>query len=190
MKKKKNFYIGIVLIIIIAFLFCWLFFSKLMNKNSSIEFSYTQGVTNQLVLNNLLPINDSVGKTLKRTKEKDGVQSYFDFEVKNPSSFSNVKYEVYLVAKTGINQINPNYVKVYLTDEKENSLVKYSRESVPVYSELRISANDIEGKQVYVGSLKKQENKKFRLRIWLSDAYVVTPETREFSIGIRVKAIS
>ena len=62
--------------------------------------------------------------------------------------------------------------------------------AVPVYQSLRISEGSADGKVIYSDIIKGKEIKKFKLRVWLSDAYILNETDRYFSAKIVVRKVS
>ena len=117
-KKKKILLVvlSVFLISLISFGTYALWNSELLTGNNSIttgqvKMSYTE--TNEIGMNNALPIKDSEGKLLT---------NYFDFQVlsyiktrANDSVKRKINYNIVLEPITVDNPLNDNEIKVYLT---------------------------------------------------------------------------
>lgn len=157
----------------------------------TITFNYTEA-TNGISLVNAQPIADSVGKVLTESDEANGVmQGYFDFTVTSTASGSSaINYEVYGVDESPAeNALDSQYVKVYLTDgdTTETAMTGYTGE-VPTFNSLTTAESDADAKRLYYGTFNGSGTQKFRLRIWVSDAYTVNNVSKTFVMKVNVKA--
>ena len=82
-----------------------------------------------------------------------------------------------------------DYVRMYLTDGDNDLPLLGYQDDIPTYRELKISESNADGKQLYVGTLKNGEKKNFKLRMWLDEAYPITPEMKSFKIALFVKVV-
>lgn len=97
---------------------------------------------------------------------KRNSDNYFDFTVTVPRSDESASYDI-VINDLG-NAIDERFVKVYLTDQDNKVLNNYNS-YVPFYNALEDSSD---GKVIYTGKItEKSTDKKFRLRIWVSDKY-------------------
>lgn len=193
-KKNKNVFVTFLGILLLLCSLCAVTFAIFIFKDTSnydntittgtISFSYNED-SNGIDLNNAIPIDDSVGKML--TQDSRGVnQGYFDFSIKGKAQ--NVGYQIYATMEEGSN-MDPNYVKVYLTDENDNAYKNYKGE-VPTYGQLENYENNSKSKLLYTGAIHSDsfESKKFRLRLWIAKDYTDGSSSKEFKIKINVKA--
>lgn len=138
-----------------------------------------------------LPITDISAKGLKLDTVQDGIIGYAEFSVKLPDKVrGKIKYEIYLDDITKIETFKYDYIKVYLTDIDNNPYKQYIGNSVPSYKELRVSLSDSSKKVLLSDVIKAGDEKKYKLRIWLSDTYVLNNVEKEFRGKISVRAIS
>ena len=130
--------------------------------NMSINFSNS----NNINLSNILPLSTSVGMSSS---------NYIDFTINGTVDTERIYYEVYVVpngnSTMSSNDIN-NYVRVYLTDQSNNAI-----KSARLYKYLNNSTKS-NGKILYQAVIEpnsngtvKNENKDFRLRVWLDENY-------------------
>ena len=157
----------------------------------TITFNYTED-TNGISLVNAQPIADSVGKVLTESDDTNGVeQGYFDFTVSsNASGNSAINYEVYGVnASPEEVALDPQYVKVYLTDgdTNETAMTGYTG-VVPTFNTLITAESDATAKRLYYGTFNGTDSQKFRLRIWVSEDYNVNDISKTFIMKVNVKA--
>lgn len=195
---KKNFhkqatilFIVMILLLLVFLAGVYILKNNILNSsqkeinNHDISLKFVE--ENAITIANMLPISDAVGKRIQSKGDKEGVQGYFDFIVQSQVS-EKINYEIYLTRKSFDKEIEPNYVKLYLTDAVDDKPVAgYDKNRVPTYSDLRVSTNNLNGRRLYFGSLSNKESKKFRLRMWLSDTYVLTAEEKKFAVKINVK---
>lgn len=127
-----------------------------------ISFSYTESETNNIKIENALPISDEQGKKL------NGNIEVFDFTVSNDSTV-NVKYDVIVTPYK--NDMDDKYIKVYLTDQNDVALKPYDSE-VPTYNTLNDDKEEKNSKILYSSELTNvKKNEKLRLRVWVSDKF-------------------
>lgn len=127
-----------------------------------ISFSYTESETNNVKIENALPMSDDKGKRLNGNTET------FDFTVSNDSTI-NVKYDVIVTPYK--NDMDDKYIKVYLTDQNDVSLKPYDSE-VPTYNTLNDDKEEKNSKILYSSELTNvKKNEKLRLRVWVSDKF-------------------
>lgn len=127
-----------------------------------ISFSYTESETNNIKIENALPISDEQGKKL------NGNTEVFDFTVSNDSTV-NVKYDVIVTPYK--NDMDDKYIKVYLTDQNDVALKLYDSE-VPTYNTLNDDKEEKNSKILYSSELTNvKKNEKLRLRVWVSDKF-------------------
>ena len=127
-----------------------------------ISFSYTESETNNIKIENALPISDEQGKKL------NGNTEVFDFTVSNDSTV-NVKYDVIVTPYK--NDMDDKYIKVYLTDQNDVALKPYDSE-VPAYNTLNDDKEEKNSKILYSSELTNvKKNEKLRLRVWVSDKF-------------------
>ncbi len=140
-------------------------------------------------LTNKLPMSDEIGKNYNGVGVEKGIAEYKKITITNKNK-SKVNYEIYL---TKIHKeekdIRSNYIKLYLTDEKNNPIKGFNKKQVISYYDL-LSLNDKPGsKLLYSGSLANDESDTFILRSWVADTYLLSNEEEsfEFNIDIRMK---
>ena len=133
-----------------------------LNKNTSnyISFNYAGGD-----INSLYEVNSP--KIYSDFKGKRFVSEYYDFEINVPKEQNDsIKVNYDILLKDLGSDLEDKFIKVYLTDSNNTPLEGFNN-TVPVYSAF---LNDSDGKIIYSGILD-DDNKKFRLRIWISDIY-------------------
>lgn len=140
-------------------------------------------------LTNKLPMSDEIGKNYNGVGVEKGIAEYKKITITNKNK-AKVNYEIYL---TKIHKeekdIRSNYIKLYLTDEKNNPIKGFNKKQVISYYDL-LSLNDKPGsKLLYSGSLANDESDTFILRSWVADTYLLSSEEEsfEFNIDIRMK---
>lgn len=178
----------LVLIAIFSLLFClFLYFNNRQDiKNATLIFSYSDN-SSDLVVDNSMPITDAVGKQLTFTPNQTKY-GYSEFSISaNIYGIKSVDYEIYAI-QTGVAlELPSDYVKVYLTDGHNDLPFDGYRDKIPSYHDLKVARTNPAGKKIYSGTLKENEEKKFRLRMWLTDTYPITTETRNFKINLYVR---
>lgn len=151
----------------------------------TITFSYTE-MTNGISLENALPITDEVGKKLESGNKNNG---YFDFNVScTMAGYNNIFYEVYATKLAVENELDEKYVKIYLTDGSTDQAISGYDGKVPTYNNLKQSVRNDKAKQLYYGSFTSSGTQKFRLRMWISDDYMLASSSEHFKIKVNVEA--
>lgn len=191
LKNSKYFNKRVVYFILLVILFSVLVcFVPMIFDNNSNDVSLV-GVTDNILLNNNLPLTDISGKTLDASNVRKEFLNEVAFSIKGIGNEEKaVRYEICLINEATEEEINSNYVKIYLTDNDNKPFNFYNGNAVPVYQSLRISEGSADGKVIYSDIIKGKEIKKFKLRVWLSDAYILNETDRYFSAKIVVRKVS
>ena len=185
-KKKK-----ILLVIVSVFLIALISFgtyalwnSELLTGNNSIttgqvKMSYTE--TNEIGMNNALPIKDSEGKVLT---------NYFDFQVlsyiktrANDDTQRKLNYNIVLEPLTVDNPLSDSEIKVYLTK------VESGTETVVVEPTTIDQLNNkvLSSKEEIFSNNKAEVVTSYRLRAWIDESVDTTKlNEKKYSYKFRV----
>ena len=192
MKKHDNKSVLKSISIVILFLVVFLIIIAIINKVDEYNRrSYkldTKFKTNDIVqINNRLPVSDTIGKSYPGTGVEKGIIEYKEFTISNPNP-KEVKYEIYLTQMTtSLKNLRSSYIKLYLTDEKDNPVDGFNKKKIPSFYDL-LSLNDKpSGRLLYKGSLKSSGSETFILRSWVSDTYMLSGDEEGFSFDIDVR---
>ena len=189
--KSKVLIITAIIVLIIAVIgvsYAAIFYSKIGDEvnnvsTGTIVMSYTEN-TNGIYLTNASPMTDEVGRTL--TDEN----LYFDFTVNaTMSGNANVDY-VISASKDSYSTLEDSAVKVYLTSlngTNETTVLAPTK-----VSSLR-TTNDIfyvpDNQYVILESnFTKSESRNYRLRMWVSDNYVLPSISQTYMMRVNVYA--
>lgn len=157
-------------------------------RSGGITFEYLEG-DSVIDINDALPVSDEVG--VKQTKS-------FDFQVSSAiRGNTTVFYEVRAKSLTVDNKIDNQYVKIYLekkdgddfftvlspTTFKENPNTSLTNISVDTNTMLLYSGR-FSGKKATTSNYSDE----FRLKMWLSDKYLIDDVSRSFKIKVLVYA--
>lgn len=157
-------------------------------RSGGITFEYLEG-DSVIDINDALPVSDEVG--VKQTKS-------FDFQVSSAiRGNTTVFYEVRAKSLTVDNKIDNQYVKIYLekkdvddfsmvlspTTFKENPNTSLTNISVDTNTMLLYSGK-FSGKKATTTNYSDE----FRLKMWLSDKYLIDDVSRSFKIKVLVYA--
>lgn len=157
-------------------------------RSGGITFEYLEG-DSVIDINDALPVSDEVG--VKQTKS-------FDFQVSSAiRGNTTVFYEVRAKSLTVDNKIDNQYVKIYLekkdgddfstvlspTTFKENPNTSLTNISVDTNTMLLYSGR-FSGKKATTTNYSDE----FRLKMWLSDKYLIDDVSRSFKIKVLVYA--
>mgnify|MGYP004539654469 FL=1 len=158
------------------------------NSNSN---SVSLTGTNSIHISNKLPLTDESGRTLDASNVDDDILNEISFSVESTGDKKIANnYEVYLESEENDDTIDPNYVKVYLTDGDGKAFKDYSGNEVMTYRNLRVSKSSASGKLLYFGTIFGNQKQEFKLRIWLDETYFLSDTKKEFNGIIRVKKLS
>lgn len=185
-KKKNSVNLNIFLFTVIAVLLCVLvYFIVFTNKNNIDEadvilYADLENVT----IDNSLPVNDKFGKTI--SDNISGGYKKVDFEIINVSSRSKT-FQLYIKKNNlNTNEINNDFVKLYLTDDKDNPMGIFDNNKVPSYRKLSYIKDKADSKVLYTDKIDKYQRKKFTIRVWVTDNYVsLSNNYFSFDIGVR-----
>ena len=157
-------------------------------RSGGITFEYLEG-DSVIDINDALPVSDEVG--VRQTKS-------FDFQVSSAiRGNTTVFYEVRAKSLTVDNKIDNQYVKIYLekkdggdfstvlspTTFKENPNTSLTNISVDTNTMLLYSGK-FSGKKAATTNYSDE----FRLKMWLSDKYLIDDVSRSFKIKVLVYA--
>ena len=158
------------------------------NSNSN---SVSLTGTNSIHISNKLPLTDESGRTLDASNVDDDILNEIAFSVKSTGDKNiSSNYEVYLESDENDDTIDPNYVKVYLTDGDGKAFKDYSGNEVMTYRNLRVSKSSASGKLLYSGTIFGNQKQEFKLRLWLDETYFLSDTKKEFNGIIKVKKLS
>lgn len=180
------FVLGLLIIMFLIFYFTIDILYSTGNTTDNKKIKLNSKYDNPMYLDDGMPMSDNSGKKITYKKDNSDVVGYYEFEITSKSS-SDSNYEIYAVEEDVDNRLKPNYVKVYLTDEDDNPVSGYDNISVPTYGNLKVSSLNPAGRRLYYGYLEAGESKKYKLRVWVSDAYTVTKTTKEFGMKLYVE---
>ena len=182
--KKKNYviYIFLVAILVVILVVFFIVIKSFYSKKNDIFIKYDSN--SNIILSNLLPMTDIVGKEIKSDSHKNGVTGYIEFEVKS-SVDKRVKFDIYLIKNNLKNEIPTKFIKLYLTDEFDNVIKLNDSFEILTYYDLKDYDNS-ENKLLYSGTIEDKKCKKFRLRMWVADTYELTLDERNFSAKLNV----
>lgn len=206
MKKSDNFDIKVLTLVMLIMSLVLLvsgitfaIYSNLLTGTTSnvintgtLYFTYTEGdfVTNGIKISNAYPLSDNVGKSLM------GDNKYFDFVVNSETTIGDIDYEI-VVLKENYSTLQDKYVKIYLTDITTGteipSDIVLNNNVVKTYEELESSKKQ-NGKIIYLGKVKNNTlnyQRKFRLRMWMSDIATIEDDIfgKSFSVKVNVLGV-
>ncbi len=184
----KQIVLKIIFSLFIIFLFLFLLFHFVFDKNNSIDSSALFIQFNNddvLEVTNKLPLSDELGKN----GECEGLSDFIDcinFSIKNISS-EMVSYEIYITKEYSKSEIKGDYINFYLHDDMNNSLKGFDSNIIPSYNSL-LSLNDKPySKLLYSGTLSSEEKKNFILKTWVSDSYTISDNLEKFRVNVNVR---
>ena len=188
-KHKKNYIIVFIIGVIVLFVlsvFLVTLIKKFVTGTIKEDDVFYNSSSYVVTINDKLSVTDEFGKNIK--DDNDHAFGYVEFEVDNNVEFDR-KYQIYITEVTTEEEINPGYIKFYLTDEEDNPCIGFDQNKIPSYVDLNYIDNKPSSKLVYSDLLKKSETKKFKLRVWITDNYIIENSDKSFTFEIGVRAI-
>ena len=181
--RKKNFRVLLLVSICMTVLTClgttYAFFvyrgngSNVSVEAGDINVEFTND-NNYLTTGNSYPISDDTGKVLPY---------YSDFSINATTNNMGIKYEIQVVPDAN-NSIDPQYIKLYLTDQNDNKIT-----SVLTYNNLKKAEYNTDAKLVYTSYITETGIKDFRLRMWIDESYNLQ-EGQTFGFKIYLYAVN
>ena len=180
--------ISIVLLSLVAFILVIAIFIKIDDyKKSKYKIDVKFDDTDIVKLTNKLPVSDEIGKNYNGTGVEKGIVEYKSFTISNPND-GKVEYEIYLTRVTNkIEDMRAGYIKLYLTDEKNNPIEGFDTKKLPTFYDLTALSDKLSSRLLYSGSIVSGGSKKFILRSWVADTYVLSSEEEDFNYDIDVR---
>lgn len=186
---NKNTFLFVMSIVFFFLIIIVIVLTKDKLKSNSNSVSLTG--TNSIHISNKLPLTDESGRTLDASNVDDDILNEISFSVESTGDKKIASnYEVYLESEENDDTIDPNYVKVYLTDRDGKAFKDYSGNEVMTYRNLRVSKSSASGKLLYSGTIFGNQKQEFKLRIWLDETYFLSDTKKEFNGIIKVKKLS
>lgn len=186
---NKNTFLFVMSIIFFFLVIIVIALAKDKLKSNSNSVSLTG--TNSIHISNKLPLTDESGRTLDASNVDDDILNEIAFSVESTGDKkTSSNYEVYLESEENDDTIDPNYVKVYLTDRDGKAFKEYSGNEVMTYRNLRVSKSSASGKLLYSGTIFGNQKQEFKLRLWLDETYFLSDTKKEFNGIIKVKKLS
>ncbi len=159
--NKAKFFLSFFFIVLIVFLF-FLFSYLNVSENNYVRFVKSP---DNLKIESIFPITDYAGKMTEASK--DGKNIFYNFKIKNYGE-KNSRYKILLKVKNRDNSIDDKYVKILLSDSKDEILSKYDKDSYLTLNYLDKEKNNY---ILYKSSLGAGEETSYTLRLWISDRY-------------------
>lgn len=186
MFSKRNIAIAISIILFFVLIIIKFFYNT-DDENYNISVSYER--SNSVEIKTILPLSDTLGKNYDGKKLQDGILGYVVFSVENLSN-ERSKYEIFITkSKYNDKEIRGRYIKFYLTDYNDIALDGFNNNKIPTYNNLYILSNKPDSKLLYTSYLEGGESKQFKLRVWLSDTYILSNEEYNFLFDVGVRGV-
>ncbi len=193
MKKLDRQFFQSILIVILSLAIFFIIVAGYIKIDEYRKLSYkvdTKFINTDIIeVNNKLPLSDEIGKNYSGTGMEKEIEGYSKFVISNPND-RKVNYEVYITKlNTEKNEIRSDYIKLYLTDEKNNPLEGFENNKIKSYHDLYVLSDKPGSRLVYRGSLVSGATKTLILRSWVSDSYIFSKDEEifNFDIDVRIK---
>ena len=188
-KHKKNyifiFSIGIIILFVLS-VFLVLGIRRLMTGAIHENDVYLNSSDYIINIEDRLSVSDEFGKSI--TDDNNHSFGYIEFEIENNVNYDR-NFQIYITEKEKEKEINPSYIKFYLTDENDNPCDTYNLSKIPSYVDLNYIDDKPSSKLLLTDSVEKMGTKKYKLRVWIIDSYTVENTDNTFSFEISVRAI-
>ena len=146
-----------------------------------ISLSYSDD-ENLFFLENLIPTSDLVGTVY------DSADLFFDFTVNvDIEEANNIEYEVLLVKEEILSTSLNTNIKVYLEKQENGNYVSVAGPDVFTSN---VEDSELANSVMSVYKTKKESNgnDNYRLRLWLGDTAIVSPnESQKFGVKVALK---
>ena len=183
LKKRMTLLLIILFWLISISLFLFLFTRK--DEESTDSFVVKFKTSDIITVKNTLPVSDELGKKYYGEEDSSGIYGYVEFSIENKDEISH-PYEIYATKqKLDSDSINNNFIKVYLTDLKDNPYNGF--ESPITFNALGSVEDNVNSFSLLKGKLKASEKRYYRLRLWVADNYAFTDKEAYFSIDVDVR---
>lgn len=189
--KSKNskinyiyFLMSLIIVILLVVIGIFIYNEKHtgINEASVILYSDSENIT----IDSSLPVSDKFGKEIHG--EVSNSYKYLEFEIVNVSSKVR-DYQLYITKNDfSTNEINNEFVKIYLTDDKNNPVDGFDSGKVPSYVDLKYINDLPSNKLLYKDKIDNYQRRKFIVKVWVTDNYSSSSENY-FSFDIGVRAI-
>lgn len=192
-KNKSQLFIALTIVVII-FVITIVVLSVYISHKNSIESLNNKGITTvfntsqHVEIREYLPVSDTLGKNFSVDGIEKGVYGYLEFSVKNNSNSSN-EYEIYITKDSLENELDGHFIKFYLTDNSDIPYGEFKKNKLPTYGDLLVPSDKPASRVIYTGVINANEELNFKLRVWLSDSYIISNNEYSFSFNVDVRAI-
>jgi hypothetical protein len=191
MKKLDRQFFQSILIVILSLAIFLILVAGYLKIDEYRRLSYNVNTkflnTDVIKLTNKLPISDEIGKSYTGKGMEDGIEGYSEFTIHNPND-KKVDFEIYVTKMDlEVDEIKSNYIKFYLTDEKNNPVNGFEQNKIKSYSDLYALSDKPGSRLVYRGSLVAGSTKKYILRSWVADTYILSKDLEGFNYDIDVR---
>ena len=176
----------LIIVVLILIIISMVLFVRSRSSLPSGKVSF-QSSSNTIIIKNILSVTDEFGKNIE--EDNGGAFGYLEFSVLNDGDKST-NYQVYITLQdTPISLINGNYINFYLTNFDNVPFADYSKNIIPSYVSLSYIDDMADSKLLYKGRLNAGESQDFKLRVWLSDGYVISLDEEVFPFSISARAV-
>lgn len=175
---------SLIIIILLVVIGIFIYNEKNVNINEASVILYSD--SENITIDSSLPVSDKFGKDIHG--EVLSSYKYLEFEIVNVSSEVR-DYQLYITKNDfSTNEINNEFVKIYLTDDKNNPIDGFESNKVPSYVDLKYIKDLPSNKLLYKDKIDKYQKRKFIIKVWVADNYSSSSENY-FSFDIGVRAI-
>ena len=187
MKKKETIYLVLFIALLFIFSISLVIFFKSDNGIVNEDDVYIESTTLTVSMKDILSVNDDFGKTISDTN--GGAFGYVDIDIVNDANKKR-NYQLYLTESSDTtNTISPSFVKVYLTDFKDDPISNYNSNIVPSYTTFAYLKDKPSSKLILNGTIEANKRTSIRLRSWISDSFVIENGKNTFSFDIGIRAV-
>lgn len=193
-KTKRNVILPIVLVLVLIVavvgvsysIFNWSSQGTKENviTTGSMECTFNEGTPISITAAH--PITDDTGKVLSAGAIDGYTQGYYDATLScTCNGACKGDYEIYAQNTSDeANALDPQFVKTYVTDGSETET---ALDGVTAFSSLANATANAEDKVIHADNFDSSFTQKIRLRLWVSDQYVVTNQSANFKAKLHVK---
>ena len=86
-------------------------------------------------------------------------------------------------------ELGPNYIKLFLSDLKDEALPNYDSNIIPSLTKLNYIKDKPNSRLILRGTIGPKKHINVKLRSWISESFVISEGNNSFSYDLGVRAV-
>lgn len=187
-KKKSILYLLLFILLLFIFSVSIVIVFKSGDKKSNVKEDdvYIEATSLNVTLKDYLAVSNDFGKTIKDSN--GGAFAYIDIEIINDVDQER-NYQLFVTKNTDDSDISPEYIKLYLTDMKDEAMPNFDRTNIPSFASLHYINDKPSSKLILSGTIGPKKHINVKLRSWINDSYVISEGNKSFSYDLGIRAV-